>query len=42
MKFRKIWLKYTGDDEGTVKIRKTEIRPVSPINWLVSLMNSHT
>jgi hypothetical protein len=39
-KFRKIWLKHTGDDGGTVKTGKTKIRlvllinqPVFPENW---------
>jgi hypothetical protein len=32
VKFKKIWLKRTGDDGGTVKIGKNKMRPVSPIN----------
>jgi hypothetical protein len=41
VKFGKIQLKRTGDDRGTVKTRKTEIRPVSPINRPVFLENWH-
>jgi hypothetical protein len=39
VKFKKIWLKRTGDDGGTVKTENTEMRPVSAINRPVSVIN---
>jgi hypothetical protein len=39
MKFRKIQLKRTGDDEGIVEIRNIEIRPILAINRPISQIN---